>query len=287
MHSFHKDQINIPNLYIVGFQKCGSSSLFALLCQHPEIKGVIPKETFALTDAAYENYNSGKSVLNPNFLWNEFYTEDNKYKFLVEGSVCNFYQETALDYIKGIPGSKVLFIIRDPLERFLSNFNYFGGSGIHLKPGIKIGEFYKMVKSQHTELKKEPLKYAIDHGKYTVYIQKWKDYLGPERIHVVGFRQLIRNPLDTINAIYTFLGLSPLQSVNMIHKNKSKVSRFPGLNRFMLSRFGNGKFRAQFIRSLYLSLMRMDARKTKLPDEVSIELKKIYSREYQEFGNLF
>ena len=38
------------NIFILGFQKCGSSTLFDVLANHSEISGTEPKETFFLTD---------------------------------------------------------------------------------------------------------------------------------------------------------------------------------------------------------------------------------------------
>lgn len=287
MSSYHKDQSILPNLFIAGFQKCGSSTLFDLLCQHPEIKGVKPKETFAITDKNYENFNPEKSVLNPDFSWEAFIPFETQKTYLLEASVCNFYQETAMDYISRLPDSKVLFIVRNPLERFLSTFNYFGGSGIFLKPGITISEFFKMVVSNHADLKKEPLKNAIEHGKYSVYINKWENLLGSDKIFVVGFGQLIRNPLDTLNKIYSFLGLSTIDSIHLVHKNKSTVARFPGLNRFISARFGGGKFKFPYLKSLYRKLIKKDAKKITMPEVLNAELKRIYSTEIKKFENIF
>jgi len=43
----------IPNLFIVGAPKCGTSSLFDWLIQHPDVRGSSIKEPFFFTDTTH------------------------------------------------------------------------------------------------------------------------------------------------------------------------------------------------------------------------------------------
>ena len=114
-----------PNLYIVGFQKCGSSSLFDYLASHPNIVGSHSKETFALVDPQSEHYRPQENVQDPGFSFDRYYdSAAQTADYRLEGSVVNFYQKQAQQFIAASPDSKVVFILRDPIDRLKSNYRY-------------------------------------------------------------------------------------------------------------------------------------------------------------------
>jgi hypothetical protein len=276
-----------PNLFIVGFQKCGSSTLFHLLSQHPDISGSKPKETFVLTDNSYEHYKVEKSVNNPSFNWGDYFSHSIPTPYRVEASVCNFYQETALNYIKSLKQKKVIFIVRDPVERFISTYYYYGGNGIHLKSGVSLDDYFYLALGRDESLTKEPMRFSIEHGNYLKYIQRWSDTIGEANIMIVGFKEIIHNPLSACNRIFDFLGLGHLDSVNTIHKNQTFVSRAPNVNRFLVDLLGGNSIWPKFIKDVYRKLMSVPTSKHSLNDSIVQLLKEIYSNEYKNLKGYF
>jgi hypothetical protein len=277
-----------PNLFIAGFQKCGSSTLFDYLCQHDFIAGCNPKETFALTDNSYENYRFETSIHNENFDISSFWEAKTEAKYYLEGSVCNFYQKTAINYIKSIPDSKVIFIVRNPIDRLISSYYYYGGSGLFLKSNVTLEDYYNLSKHEDTGLKKEGMRFAVEHGKYLKYIEMWKEQLGEERVIIIGFKELIMFPVDTCNKIFDFLQIKRLTENEIIpkHKNKSVVSKAPTLNRFLIKYFGGYKITPNFLRKIYLKLMTKPAQKTKPNEKLLEEMNKVYRKEFEQLGHL-
>jgi hypothetical protein len=275
-----------PNLFIAGFQKCGSSALFDLLTQHPHIHGSNPKETYYLSDPSYENYNFEKSVLNPYTNWEPFFKGANNHAYYLEGSVCNFYQETAIQYFENHPDCKVLFILRDPVERFVSNFKYYGTSGLNVKPGITIEEYYLLIKKD--QINKEPIRLALSHGHYAHYIDEIRKRCGNHRIYCIGLVPLVKQPKEEINKLLEFLGLDLYEKLKLQKKNKSTNARFPRLNAFLLKTFGGKGIGNTQLGQLYRkSNKSQKAPDVTLPKWIKEELEERYRLEYQRFSHLF
>ncbi len=173
-----------PNLYIVGFQKCGSSTLFDYLSAHQDITGTIPKETYFLVDDSYELYDSKKNVSKSPEEWNTFLPEKINTKIIMEASVCNFSQNRALAYIQGIPDAKIIFILRDPIKRFISTYNYNISWILKEIGNISLTEYYHLV--QQKSVGRFMCDHAIEHGFYSKYIHKWKNALGEEKVFITG-----------------------------------------------------------------------------------------------------
>jgi len=275
-----------PNFLIVGFQKCGSSSLQALLEQHSAIKATNPKETFALSDRTSSNFNQEHSILNESFSWSQFVTDPEKEaKYFLEASVNNFYQEEALSYAKKNPDVKVLFILRDPIQRFVSSFNYYGANGIHLDSRISINEFYSLVKEGKVE--HEALAMSLEHGRYMQYINKWKQALGNERIHLISFKKVLNDPSTELKGVWQFLDLEPLPKELLVfpEKNRTKRFKYPMLNRFLRQYFRG--FAPKRFKKVYRKAMKVAAPKTELSIELKEKLKSYYHEEYRELSEYF
>lgn len=271
---------------IVGFQKCGSSSLFDLLCKHPNIKGTKPKETFSLTDPTYQNYNYEKAWGTSNFSWNTFLPDkDFQIRYFIEASVCNFYQKKALTYALNQANIKIIFIIRDPIERFESNYHYYGGSGIHLKPNTTIEEYYQLcLEKRHNH---EAMNFALEHGRYSEYIEIWGNTLGYEHIYITSMKNLIKDVNVEFNRILHFLELDEMNITAFPQSNTSKVKRFPKLNRFLSQIIGGKGIISPMAANIYNFLTNVKPARKPIPASLKATLKSYYVEEYRKLKDFF
>ena len=58
---------------------------------------------------------------------------------------------------------------------------------------------------------------------------------GKDRILVLVFEELIKNPTSRLNAVYDFLGVSRVDQVDAIRSNPTEVVRFPALIRLNMA----------------------------------------------------
>ena len=107
--------INIknPNLFILGAPKCGTTSLYTYLREHPNIFfSHIKGPHYFATD--FENYRSVKTKVDYANLFSE---ANAQHSIIGEASVLYLYSENA---IKGIyndnPNAKLIIMLRNPIE---------------------------------------------------------------------------------------------------------------------------------------------------------------------------
>lgn len=278
-----------PNLYIVGFQRCGSSTLFELLAKHPEVVGSKPKETFALSDRIYQHFNFEKSLKNSNFKWDLFYqveAENSNTKYLLEGSVINFYQKTALDYISNYPDSKVIFIIRDPIDRFVSNYKYYASTGVHIEPSTGINDYFTTLKKGKYN-NQEGLTYSLEHGQYVRYLKLWEKKISRSRIFVLSLEQLSKDSDKTLFALFNFLGIKK-HNIGIPHKNKSKSMKLKRMHRFLVHILGPLNLKMNFLRRIYFYWNFSEiVREPEIEKRYISELKEFYKVEYEQLGDYF
>lgn len=271
-----------PNLYIVGFQKCGSSSLYDMLCNHPEIIGTTPKETFYLSDIGDENYDNNKSIDNPEITWENYFSNFDA-KYLLEASVNNFYQKRALKYISE-NGGKVIIIMRDPVDRFISNYKYYSTSIFKITGEIGPLEYYQKVKEGIFD--RDCLRYSIEHGKYYSFIKIWQEALGNENVKLLSFKELIHNPENVFNDVCEFLLLEKIKIEDIKWKNESVKIRNLSTHNFLVNNFGKMKILKRLFRGIYLKIFTTKF-ELKVDESVKALIRKEYEVEYEHYKEYF
>ncbi len=122
---------NKVNLFIIGAQKCGTTSLVHLLKNHPEVATMAIKEGQFFT-AWQDKY--------PDLTPEEFYGErfSHEAKIMIDGSTTySVYGqgEKAVNRILSYnPDAKFIYIVREPIERTISHYQHSLVRGAKLKP---------------------------------------------------------------------------------------------------------------------------------------------------------
>lgn len=264
--------MKIPNLYLLGFQKCGSSTLFDMLCQHPDICGTNPKETYVLTDKNYTNHNELFSIRNGEDVWDKFVPK-NSSKYVLEATVANFYQKTAFDYISSLDDVKCIFIIRNPLQRLVSNYKYYYGKINGIDSTTSFSDYIENIENNVYTI--DSMKYALEHGLYSNYLKKWENVLGSKMI-VIRLEDLINSTDKTMSKLYKYLELDEISSSLMMQKNKSYSVKYSGLNKLLVKLFSNTILSNKYTIYAY-SLFFLKNKKVEIKKDCKIKLMNYYS----------
>jgi hypothetical protein len=203
---------NIPNFFLVGVSKCGTTSLFNMLvaqdgCCFPSVK-----EPFYFNDPR-KDYNWYISLFS------------GCRKSSVIGEATPIYSETTCfpdiprKIYKFNSKAKILFSVRSPYDRLKSVWKQTLSSG-HF--------FYNKYYTVRMPLRFEKAIFEyppfLEACRYWTHIQNYRKYFDDSRIKVIYFEDYIKNTTEIMNEVNAFLGLGPFQepALDSKQKNSSK-----------------------------------------------------------------
>lgn len=179
----------IPNLFIVGAMKSGTTSLHNYLDTHPDIfMSKKPKETqYFVTEL---NWSKGE-----NWYLSLFESAGNA-KIIGESST----DYTKLPRYQGVvqriatfnPESRIIYIIRDPVERSISNYWWqvqFSAEG----------------RDMLTAMKK--VQDITDISYYAMQLKPYIETFGRERVMALTLEELKSSPTKTLQNLFQWLGV--------------------------------------------------------------------------------
>ena len=118
--------MTLPNFFIVGAPKCGTTALYAYLAQHPDVFMSDPKEPHYFgsdLDFRYRRRPSDQQ-------YRSYFAGAGDRRRIGEGSVWYLYSECAADEIgQAVPDARIIVMLRDPVEMIPSLHSQFVYNG--------------------------------------------------------------------------------------------------------------------------------------------------------------
>ena len=209
----------LPNFYIIGAAKCGTSSLYEYLIYHPEVQPAVTKEVHFF-DHYFERGLNWYKVCFPLKLHKFFVQNLGKKKFITgEASPRYIDHPNSPKRIKEItPKAKFIVLLRNPIDRAYSHYN------MNVRQGIETLSFEEAIEQQTKRTKDEFKKMEEDENYYSkpyfsysyiergMYIKKlehWMKYFSKEQFLVLKSEDMLKKPNETYQQIVKFLNLSP------------------------------------------------------------------------------
>lgn len=202
MTSLPKDKL----ILIIGAMKSGTSTLFELLSQHPEICASKIKEPEYFS----QKQSHKASLTSYEDLW-DFHS-----------SIHSFFMEASTGYTKypeekGVPerifkegyAPFFIYIVRDPIQRIQSEYNYIRFHPHLNGPDNPLEEFY------------------ISKSRYFSQLERFFScFPDTRRYFVLRMEDLVSDPLSSINSIFRWLELPPISNLEDKFVNPTpKVSK--------------------------------------------------------------
>ena len=193
--------MNKPNTFIVGAPKCGTTSLYYYLKEHdsvfvPQIKEQHFFSQSEVKDTYYDVY-FAKTI--DEYLDN--YKHSKFKKVLVDISPSYLLYKDCADKIKKFnPDSKVIIILRNPIERAIS----------HYLMDLRIGYANKPLLFYLEDKKSKNYKEYVENSLYYEGIKHYKKVF-KKNLLVLSFNDLIYNPNKLMNTIFSFLNLENIE----------------------------------------------------------------------------
>lgn len=188
---------SLPNFLCVGAQKAGSTLLYYLLDQHPEIYLAKGKELHFFNRD--ENYNKGVEWYSEHFAGSE------NYKRIGEATPDYNYYDEAPGRIYETLGKdiKLIFMLRNPVERAYSNY------WMSFRRRREKLSFEKAIISEWSRIKKGAYEKQyfgyLNRGFYGKQIKRYLEYFPKENIKVFIFEEFSKDINNKMKDLLSFL----------------------------------------------------------------------------------
>jgi len=211
-----KNDPRLPNLFIIGAMKCGTSSLHRYLDLHPQISMSTNKEPHFFERLWFPDDNE---KWNENLQW--YMSLFDKKQIRGESSTGYTMYPDRPDIAKRIhsmtPDAKFIYIVRNPIERIISHFLHYSNKGYINHNSV---ERFLLSPNQNYPL-------FICH--YAMQLQQYLKYFSYDQILVLNSDDLKFKRLKTIKKVFNFLEVDPSFSHDLFNQNfnvsKIKTSR--------------------------------------------------------------
>ena len=204
---------------IGGAQRSGTTLLYRLLDQHPDIEMSVPlrpePKYFLRGDAG--DAKQYREELFPRHLGAHFLGE--KSTSYMERS------DIASKILSVLPDVKIIFLLRDPVERAISNYKFSVENEAETAPIDDALRAEELRRESYDREKFSASPYAyLARGHYYRFIEQWEAAIGRERISLMLFEDLVRDPA-AMQPLFRWLGAAPFDCVMPEHPvNASKVA---------------------------------------------------------------
>jgi hypothetical protein len=224
----------LPDFYILGGQKCGTTSMFVYLSKHPGILSPSSKDIRFFDKYFSKGVNWYK--INFPLKLTKFFTRKKHSKILTgEGTERYLDHPFAPQRIKEItPDAKFIILLRNPVDRAHSHYTMIQ------RRNSEPSSFEKAIEDEEQRIT-EPFnkmlndsnyysdiyfRHAYLHrGLYVDKIKRWMEVFPKEQFLIIQSEEFFKNPSKTYNDVLEFLGLPShdLKTYEPIRKQKKSI----------------------------------------------------------------
>ncbi|MEM7163015.1 MAG: sulfotransferase domain-containing protein [Bacteroidota bacterium] len=249
---WNKRRIELPDFIIPGAAKSGTTTLYRILQQHPEV--FVPsyhKETYFFSffnrELTYEKEFQSHLIVNPIEYCDLFKGQSNK--LMGEASIGYLYDfEDCIQNMQKFYGEKtkevkIIIILRNPIDRAFSHYNFLIRNGFETLP------FKEAIQKDISEKRKKirPGFDYLDYGKYYKQVKAFIDYF--DHVKVFLFEDL--KDFDRLSSeMFQFLEVDEIKIAQPIKANPSGVPR----SKFLVKLLRKNKFLAFVYRNFPLKM---------------------------------
>ncbi len=233
--NFNPKQFHQPDFLIIGAAKSGTTSLFYYFKQHPQIFLPENKEPgfFAFADTGVEHFYFPTympirdSTIRDAVGYRSLFGNANADQRCGEASTIYLSSQIAPKNIRQLaPNTKMIAILRNPIQRAYSNFNHFRADGLEPEPDFIQACF---LEEQRKRSFWYPAYYYLENGMYSTQLRRYFDLFPADQIKVYLYEDLA-NPTEMVQDVLEFIGVDANEPIDTSAKyNISGQRRLPWL----------------------------------------------------------
>jgi len=226
----------IPNLFIIGAPKSGTTSLYRYLKSHPNIFMCTPKEPHFFLD----DINGVGLIESLEEYQHLFSKRKNKHKVLGEASVWYLYSDTAVKNIyKYNKNAKIIVMLRNPIDLYQSLHQHFIYNGYEEKKNLKDAWDSQLKRQENNDMPKRCPDSKLLQYKNILrlghQVERLYSIFPKEQIKIILFDDFVSHTKDIYKSTLSFLDIEYDDRDTFPNINKRKKVRYNYLNKFLLN----------------------------------------------------
>ena len=239
-----------PHVFIIGARKGGTTSLVKYLSFHPDFVGANINDSYHSGETGYFSrfYYRKWWRYKVQFVGNGSMLGDSSVNNLVNCHVPSRIFKFCGDNMKSM---KFIVLLRDPVERFQSNYRFrvHTGFSAYIKNRMNMSYFVEReISNFHNAMLQQGLNIqtaqnhfndllclfmpsinAVYEGLYLVHLHNWLCNVPAENILILDSEEFFRHTADILPEVIRFVGLSPLSSEKIASIVSQKYNANPEL----------------------------------------------------------
>src|ERR671921_552535 len=208
-----------PSFLICGGQRCGTTSLYRALSQHPVVLKAVLHKGVHFFDTSYHR---GLPWYRAHFPMQRSADKiEQRYgvpaQTFESSPYYMYHPQAAARIARDLPGTRLIALVRDPVERAYSQHHHEVARGFEQERdfGNALALEPARLHRQEERLAQDPAYYSFAHqhhayrarGEYARYLGGMAQHVGRERIHVVESERFFADPDEVYDEVLHFLGL--------------------------------------------------------------------------------
>jgi len=241
----------LPDFLIIGYLKTGTTSLYDYLIKHPQIIAATRKEIHFFDGYYYRGVDWYKANFCTLF-YKKFLEIKIKSKIITGEATPNYvyFPDTENRIKKMLPDVKIIIILRNPIDRAYSDYNYRKKLGRGNLESISFHDAVKEEIAKFANPKKNFLDDLMDDykgldtrlpfvhlGIYLKTLKNWFEVFNKNQLFVIQTEELEECPQKVVDEVLNFLNLKPFRSSNFGKKNVGKYEEMNSETRKILFDF--------------------------------------------------
>ena len=270
----------IPNFFIVGAPKAGTTSLYEYLSRHPEV--------YMPAAIKEPDYFSHEEIVQQQLYYKTTHVKDAKgYKALFAG-VTNqkavgeasvsylFYPQTANKIYKFNPAAKIIIILREPVERAYSH--YLMDYRLGLLDAAFEDIIFRKLEHRYADMY---FQQVVSLGEYAEQITRYLEVFSPDQVKILFYDHLKTDPGGVMKSIFKFLEIDEAFPIDTSQRFNAHAAPKNGLVEKMYKMHHLRRSISQLVpEALKNSFRRVFFKQSKKP-EISAEAKAYLTEHYR------
>jgi hypothetical protein len=210
----------LPEYLIIGAAKCGTTSLYNYLIQHPAVFSSFKKEVHYFDYYFHKGENWYRSHFTTQQKLESRERELSQHCITGESSPYYLAHPLSPQRVKALlPNVKMICMLRNPVDRAISSFNNQVRLGIEpltdFEEAIRLED--ERIFGHEERLRNDPSYSSFEHkyfsyirrGCYAEQLENWYQHFPKDQIMVIQSEKFYENPAPYFKEVVNFVGLNP------------------------------------------------------------------------------